>query len=46
MVLEGLEVRWWLVSAILKVLMEYHHWYKKDRRLFDVALGDQRNVFA
>ena len=45
-VLERLEVRWWLVSAILKVLMEYHHWYKQDKRLFDVALSDQRNIFA
>ena len=45
-VLEGLEVRWWLVSAILKVLMRHHKWYREDKRLFDVALGDHASIFA
>ena len=39
-VMEGPEVRWWVVSALLKVLMRYHKWYREDRRLFDVALQE------
>ena len=42
-VLEGLEVRWWLVSAILKVLMEYHHWYKQGRRQEALRCGAGRS---
>ena len=45
-VLEGLEVRWWLVSALLRVLMRYHKWYRRDRRLFDVAFGSEEALFG